>query len=77
MKTAPKNETPEEKSRRELVEGIASNLESLARSVKSLLNGPLNRKALLVLLSASSKLTQTQVGQVLTALEDLNSDWLK
>ena len=72
-----KTETPEEKVKRELIENIALNIESLAKSVSSLLNGPLKRKALLVLLASSSKLTQTQVGDVLTALENLRSDWLK
>lgn len=72
-----KIESPEEKAKRELIEGIASNIESLAKSVSALMNGPLKRKALLVLLASSTQMTQTQVGNVLTALENLKSDWLK
>lgn len=69
-------ETPEQKAYRELVEGIAGNISSLARSVSSLLNGPLKRKALVILLAYSAKLDQNKVEAVLKALEDLESDWL-
>jgi len=70
-------ETPEQIQQRETVEGIAKNIASLASAVKSLLNGPLKRKALLVLLASSSQMPQVQVERVLKALEDLNTDWLR
>lgn len=71
-----KTETPEQKAQRELIEKIAGNIQSLADSVKSLLNGPLNRRALIVLLASSSKLSQDNVKNVLEALERMDKDWL-
>lgn len=72
-----KNETPEEKANRELTEGIAKNLKALVDNVKALINGPLQRRTLLVLLAASTRMTKDQVDTVLTALENLEKDWLK
>jgi len=69
-------ETPEQAAYRELVESIAGNIGNLAKAVSSLLNGPLKRKALIILLAYSSKLDQNKVEAVLKALEDLESDWL-
>lgn len=75
-KPVVKKETEEEKKAREMVEQIASNIASLATAVKGLLNGPLKRKALVVLLTSSSKLAQWQVEKVLEALESMEGDWL-
>lgn len=69
-------ETEEQKRNREIVESIAGGITSLARAVKSLLNGPLNKNALVILLASSSTLSQEKVKQVLKALEDLEADWL-
>jgi len=69
-------ETPEQKAYREVVEGIAGNISALAKAVRGLLNGPLKKKALTVLLAQSSGLPQNKVDAVLKALEDLESDWL-
>lgn len=69
-------ETPEQKAYREMVEGIAVNISALAKAVKNLLNGPLKKKALVVLLAQSSQLPQNKVEEVLKALENLESDWL-
>lgn len=69
-------ETPEQKAYREIVEGIAGNIARLAQAVKSLLNGPLKKQALIVLLATSSRLPQNKVEDVLKALENLESDWL-
>lgn len=69
-------ETAEQKANREIVEGIAKNITTLARAVASLINGPLKKKALVVLLAQSSQLPQNKVEQVLKALETLESDWL-
>lgn len=71
-----KEETPQQKAYREVVEGIAGNIVVLAGAVKSLLNGPLKKRALIILLASSSRLHQTQVESVLKALEDLEADWL-
>lgn len=71
-----KTETAEQKANREMVEKIAGNIQSLADSVRSLLNGPLNRRALVILLAASARLPQVQVESVLKALESLDKDWL-
>lgn len=75
-KIIKREETPEQKAYREVVEQIAGNIAALAQAVSSLLNGPLKKKALLVLLAQSSGLSQERVGFVLKALEDLEADWL-
>jgi hypothetical protein len=72
----PPIETEEQKRNREIVESIANNIAKLARSVHSLLNGPLKKKALVVLLSSSAGLPQKTVETVLLALLDLETDWL-
>lgn len=69
-------ETPEQKQYREMVERIAGNIESLAKAVSSLLNGPLKRKALVILLAHSSAQTQNAVENILKALENMRGDWL-
>lgn len=74
--TKAKAETPEQKAYRETVEKIANNIASLAEAVESLLNGPLKRRALVVLLAVSSKQPQTVVDDVLRALASLKGDWL-
>jgi putative AlgH/UPF0301 family transcriptional regulator len=69
-------ETPDEVKNREIVEGIAANISSLARAVNALLGGPLKKKALVILLASSAQMPQTQVEKVLKALQDLEGDWL-
>lgn len=72
------NVTPDEqKKQREAIQVIANSIAALARSVASLLNGPLNRRALLVLLASSSGRSQREVDAILVALMDLEKDWLK
>lgn len=75
-KTVPARETEEQKRNREIVESIARNIASLARAVNSLLNGPLKKKALVVLLASSSGQSQKTVEIVLAALSQLEADWL-
>lgn len=75
MKT--KIETEEEKKNREMIETIASNIHALAKAVSSLLNGPVKKQALIVLLAQSSGQPQNRVVEVLKALENLEKDWLK
>lgn len=69
-------ETEEQKKYRELVEQIAGNIASLAKAVQSLLNGPLKKKALVILLASSARQPQVAVEAILKALEELESDWL-
>ena len=76
MKNKQIIETAEQKANREMVERIAGNISSLAKSVSALLNGPLKKSALVVLLAASSGLSQERVKAVLSALENLEADWL-
>jgi putative AlgH/UPF0301 family transcriptional regulator len=76
MSTKKTIETPEQIAQRQVVEGIANNIRSLSRAVYALLGGPLKKKALVVLLSSSAQMPQTQVERVLKALEDLEGDWL-
>lgn len=69
-------ETAEQREYREMIEKIAGNIESLAKAVSSLLNGPLKRKALVILLAHSSGQTQNAVENILKALENMKGDWL-
>lgn len=69
-------ETEEQKRQREIIEGIANNIAALGKAVQALINGPLNRKALMILLASSSKVSQEKVSDVLKALETLEADWL-
>lgn len=76
MRRPAQQETDEQKRNRELIESIAKNISALARSVQALLNGPLKKRAIVVLLSNSSGLTQKAIESCLTALQDLEKDWL-
>lgn len=69
-------ETDAEKKMREMVEEIAGNIGRLADAVGSLINGPLNKKALIILLASSSRVPQNAVKDVLEALQNLRKDWL-
>ena len=69
-------ETAEQREYREMIEKIAGNIESLAKAVSSLLNGPLKRKALVILLAHSSGQPQNAVENILKALENMRGDWL-
>ena len=75
-KNKVKIETEEEKKYRELIETIAGNISTLARAVAGLLNGPLKKKALIILLAHSSGQTQFSTEKVLNALMDMEKDWL-
>ena len=70
-------ETDEAKNSRETVESIARNISALAKSVSALLSGPLNRKALVILLASSSGMSRGTVDDVLMALVNFEKDWLK
>ena len=69
-------ETPAQKAYREMVEKIAGNIAALAKAVSSLLNGPLKKRALVILLASSARMSQADVEKVLKALEELEKDWL-
>ncbi len=75
-KTINRAETPEEKQKREMTETIAKNLNSLADAVKGLMNGPLKKKTILILLAHSTGLPQRDIDSVLTALQTLPKDFL-
>lgn len=69
-------ETDEQKRNRETVETIAKNIAALAKAVEALLNGPLKRKALVILLANASGQSMRTVELILIALTDLEKDWL-
>lgn len=71
-----KKETVEEKQYREMVESMAANIARLSREISALLSGRVKRKTLLVLLAHSCKLSQADVDAVLTAVENLERDYL-
>lgn len=70
-------ETAEQKQQREMVEGIAENLTDLANSVKALLTGKLNRKAIVILLAQASGENQSTVNRILDAVSNLERDWVR
>lgn len=71
-----KPESDEQKRNREMVEGIAQNISSLARAVTALLGGPLKKRTIIVLLAASSGQSKAAVENILNAMQDLEKDWL-
>ncbi len=73
---AKKNETPEEKQYRETVEKIAENIQKLVKAVNSMINGPLNRDALLLLIAAGSGQPKGVVNDVLNSIEQMEKKWL-
>lgn len=74
----PEAETPEEKAARETVEAIASNIETLANGVRKILEGRLNKRAIVLLLSsASGGMNKEVVERVLNAVASLDKTFLK
>lgn len=71
-----KQESQEDIVKRQTVSAIARNISELAQSVQSLLTGPLKKKTIVTLLSHSAGLSRHDTERVLTALEDLEKDWL-
>lgn len=69
-------ETIEQKQNREMNEAIAKNLNNLANSVKALVNGPLKKKTILILLAHTTGLAQRDIDSVLSALQTLPKDFL-
>lgn len=72
-----KIETEEEKKAREVIEGIAENIQSLSRSVTALIGGKFKKESLVILLAHTTKLPQYQITSVLNALSNLERDHLK
>lgn len=68
--------TPEDEYKT-LVNSIAENIATLADAVNASLGGKLKKKALVVLLANSTKLSQSQITAVLDALSTLKEDWLE
>lgn len=66
----------EEKRAKEMVENIACEISKLSRSVYALLNGRLNRKAIVLLLVGSTGLTQSNIGMVLDAIAGLEDKYI-
>lgn len=66
-----------EKTQEEITKDIASTIERLSDEVSKLLNGKLNRKAILTLLAYSTKISQKQIAVVLDSLIEMKKDFLK
>lgn len=66
-----------DRTKEELYEDIARNIQQLSLGVSKLLKGTLNRKAILVLLSYSTKMGQRDVDCVLKAIENLERDFTR
>ncbi len=71
-----KIETPEQKQQREMTESIARNLEALAKNVSALINGPLKKKTILILLAHSTGLPQEEISTEFSQLQALPKDFL-
>ena len=76
MKKQDQQETAEQRQKREMTETIAKNLNALADSVKALVNGPLKKKTILILLAHSTGLAQRDIDTVLSYLQTLPKDFL-
>ncbi len=76
-KNTQKVESEQERKYRETVEQVAGNIAMLAKAVSSFLNGPLKKKALIILLAHSSGQSQNAVEAILKALQELDKDWLQ
>lgn len=72
-----KEETPEEKRAREMVEEIASNIAQLSRSVRQILGGRIKEETIIILIAHTTKLPQYNVKQVLDALKNMEHTHLK
>lgn len=70
-------ETPEQKAARELVEGIAQNIERLANVVNTIINGRLKKHVLVMILARTAKVSQDNVEAVLNAIASMDKDNLK
>ncbi len=77
LKVVKSQETEEEKQAREMITEIATNIANLSNQVESLLNGRLNKKAIIILLANSTKMPQYQVENMLEALANLGKTYLK
>lgn len=71
-----KTETPEERQARETVEALAEAIITMAEATRKLIGGKVKRKAIIILLAESSKLSKERVGKVLDAIEQLDKDYL-
>lgn len=75
---AKKIETEEEKKARETVEAIAQNIETLANGVRKILEGRLNKRAIVLLLSsACGGMNKDTVTRVLDEIAKLDKTFLK
>lgn len=70
-------ETEEQKKARETVELIAANIVDLAEGVRKIVNGRLNKRAIIILLASSSRLSPTVCEQVLDAITNLDKKFTK
>lgn len=71
-----------QKKKRSIVEmpdedALAQAVKDVSDGVKKMMSGRLNRKALLVLISHASSVSQNTVGHVLDAMADLERKYLK
>lgn len=69
IKQDPKNPVP--------AEVIADALIKLSRAIKVLEETKLNRRAIVILLSHSSRVNMTDVEKVVDSLASMETDWIK
>lgn len=73
-------ETEEQKKAREFVEATAQAIIDLAEGVRAMLNGRVNKRALVLLIQAAAgtrTVTQEQVEQVINTIAKLDKTYLK
>lgn len=61
----------------QMIKDIAESITAISQSVQTLLEGKLEEKTIIILLAHSAKLPQSTVKQVLYALHDMETDFLK
>ena len=60
----------------EALNQLASNIEELSAAVSKILNGRIKRETIIILLSHTTKMSQTNIRYVLNAIERMSEDHL-
>jgi acyl-CoA synthetase (NDP forming) len=79
MATKKPAETEEQRKAREVVEAIAQSIIDLSAGVRAVLNGKLNKRAIVLLITAAAgrNVTQQQTNDILEAIANLDKSFLK
>jgi hypothetical protein len=67
----------EQKQQKEMISTIAESITAISDSVAALLDGKLKEKTIIILLAHSTKLPKSTVREVLYAIHNMETDYLK